>query len=340
MKRNLNSKPQYFPKISIVIVNWNGRKYIRKCLESVLKSSYPKDRLEVIVVDNGSIDGSAEIIMNEFPGVILLRNRQNLGFCEANNIGIRHCTGDVVILLNNDAFVDPNWLVEIVEAMKDPEVGIVGCKLLYPNGKIIQACGYKEVFPYYWDSIAAGLENEKFEYVDRFEVDYVPGAALAVKMEVLRKIGLLDPTYNSFVEDLDLCYRAVKNSYKVIVAPKAIVYHYGSASWKLFPIQKMYLMYKNKIIFICKHKSRRELLKYIVRFLPLFTRYSLIKYLKKCTVIQRVSKKQKFSRDVNLYSKKLIILYFLNLFFFFITIIPAIITCMFKKSMKKIYIIA
>jgi len=126
------------------------------------------------VIDNTNSDGSDQIIAKEFPNVILIRNKQNLGFCKANNIGIKYSKGDIVVLLNNDTFVHDNWLIEIVKAINSPYVGIVGCKLLHPNGKIIQSCGCKEIFPGYRVHITAGLTTDEFKIEKEFESDYIP----------------------------------------------------------------------------------------------------------------------------------------------------------------------
>ena len=318
--KNSMKKTRNLPRISIIVLNWNGKKYIRKCLKSIFNSNYPKDRLEVIVVDNASIDGSDRIVANEFPDVTLIRNSKNLGFCEANNIGIRRSTGDIIVLLNNDVFVDENWLIEIVKTMNKPKVGIVGCKLLYPNGRLIQSCGCKEIFLGYWEHIAAGLGIEEFNCDNEFEVDYASGAAIAIKREVFEKIGMFDSSFWAYVEEVDLCYRARKAGYKVVVAPKAIVYHYGSASWQSFPLKKLYLTYRNKILFISKHHHKVALLKYFFEYPIRFTARSLLNFLKKRTKTQRISFKT-YNKDV---WRRLLKIYLLNIFFFYLTVIPGL----------------
>lgn len=247
---------KHLPKVSVVILNWNGKPYIKECLDSVLNTDY--QNLEIIVVDNASTDGSQEIIKNEYPQIILFENPKNLGFCNGNNMGIKRASGDIIVLLNNDTKVDKDWIKEIVKKADDPKVGVVGCKLYFPKSRIIQSLGYREKFIGFWENIGTGQEDKgQFDNIE--DVDYVSGAALAVKREVLQKVGLLRPP-----EDIDLCYRARKAGYRVVVAPNAIVYHYGSASWKYFPIKGMYLHNKNRVRFILNHYSPRFLLKYLI----------------------------------------------------------------------------
>ncbi|MEM2181032.1 MAG: glycosyltransferase family 2 protein [Nitrososphaeria archaeon] len=308
------------PKVSIIILNWNGRKYIRECLTSLLNTIYPKDKLEIIVVDNASTDGSDKIVAQEFPEIILIKNQKNLGFCEGNNIGISCSTGDVIVLLNNDCFVDPNWLIEVINAMNAPNVGIVGCKLVNPHSTIIQSCGAREIFLGYWEHIAAGLDIKEFKCRGLFEVDYVSGAAIAMKRQVLEKIGLLDPIFWAYVEDVDFCYRAKKAGFKIFVAPRAIVYHYGSMSWKKMTIKQFLLNYKNKILFIYKNYPGGFLLKYLISYLPKFTLRALINFLHKETTTQRLAitirGQKKLTKDV--FIKKLMKIYLTHLVFFFI----------------------
>jgi len=319
----------YLPKVSIIILNWNGKEYIKRCLDSVLKVKYPKDKLEVIVVDNASTDGSPEIIEREYPNVILIRNSKNLGYAMGNNIGIKKATGEIIILLNNDTYVDERFIMEIVKFMKRPDVGIVGSLLLYPS-KVIQSCGCKEKFLGFWECPGAGLTLEEGKSLckDGMEVDYVSGAALAIKREVIDKIGLLDPYFFAYMEDVDWCYRARNAGYRIVVAANSIVYHYESASWRKMPLRKFYLDYRNKVLFICKHYPKLYILKYFLQYPVLFTLENIIKVIQRRTVTQRLS-----SRINNTKALKILIkMYLYSILFFIVTIIPGLILC------NKIYL--
>jgi hypothetical protein len=272
--------------VSVVILNWNGGDYLRRCVESVLETDYPRNLIEVIVVDNGSTDGSAKSIKKMYPQVKLIENKRNLGFCVGNNVGIRNASGDLIILLNNDTIVDNAWIKEILKKAEDPRVGIIGCKLYFPRTKVIQVLGFRSKFLGYMEAIGSGeKDNGQFDSV--CNVDYVSGASLAIKKDVVAKIGLLDPKFYAYGEDNDLCYRARKAGYTV-VASNAIVYHYGSMSWNRFPIKKEYLHIRNNLYLIIKHLPPRTLLSYMLFPIRAF-KVDWGRFLRRETVLQRVT---------------------------------------------------
>ncbi|MEM2465504.1 MAG: glycosyltransferase family 2 protein [Candidatus Bathyarchaeia archaeon] len=273
------------PLVSIVILNWNGEKCIRDCLDSVLRTEYPS--FEVIVVDNASTDGSKDLIKNLYPQVKLIENRENLGWCIGNNIGIKEAKGDIIVLLNNDTIVDKNWIKEIVNEARNPDVGVIGCRLYFPNTNVIQSFGFRKISLEIYENIGGGqVDNGQLN--DIRDVDYVSGAAMAIKMEVLEKVGLLDPNLNAFHTDVDLCLRAKKAGYRVVMS-NAKVYHYGSFSWNKFPIRKILFFHKDRLYFIRKHYAPRILLQYLLLEQLKEFKYNLIRYLKKETVLQRLN---------------------------------------------------
>jgi hypothetical protein len=202
------------PLVSVVILNWNGGDYLRSCVKSVLETDYPRNRIEVIVVDNGSTDNSAKFIKKIYPQVNLIENERNLGFCVGNNIGIKKASGDLIILLNNDTIVDSAWIKEILKKAKNPKVGIVGGRLYFPQTKVIELMGYRSKFLGYREAIGSG-EEDNGQYDEVNNVDSVIGALLAIKREVIAKIGLLDSRFFAYCEDIDLCHRARKAGYIV-----------------------------------------------------------------------------------------------------------------------------
>jgi GT2 family glycosyltransferase len=276
-----------FVRISVIILNWNGGDYLIRCVDSIMKTDYPNDLLEVIIVDNGSTDGSAKLAKKMFPQVKLIENERNLGFCIGNNIGIKNSSGDIIILLNNDTIVDKDWIKEILKCAQDQKVGIIGCRLYFPGTKIIQSLGFRMKFLGYWESIGAGQEDKgQFNNIEC--VDYVSGAALAIKREVLDKIGLLDPIFYAYREDADLCYRARRAGYKIVTS-NAIVYHYGSLSWNKLPARKIYLVERNKIYFILKHYSPKKLLRYLFEYPIKSFKVNLCKYVRGESVLQKTA---------------------------------------------------
>lgn len=277
----------YLPLVSVIILNWNGKDYLNRCVKSVLETNYPQNLVEIIVVDNGSTDGSVEFITQTFPQVKLIENKKNLGFCEGNNVGMKKASGDLVILLNNDTVVDSAWINEILKKAKDPRVGIVGCKLYFPGTKIIQVVGFKFKFEGYWETIGSG-EEDNGQFDDITGLDYFSGASLVTKKEVIAKIGFLDPKFYSYSEDADFCYRASKAGY-ILAASNAIVYHYGSMSWDKLPLKKAYLHCRNRLYFVIKHYPPRSLLSYMLlpfRELDI----DLHRFSRRATVLQRVKR--------------------------------------------------
>lgn len=245
--------------VSIIILNWNQKKLLNDCLKSVLNTDYPE--VEIIVSDNGSTDGSVELVKEKFPNVVLIENNANLGFCTGNNVAIKQAKGDIIVLLNNDTWVDKDWVKELVKASNDSNVGIIGCKLLFAGTSIIQSLGYHSNLLGHHENInLLRVDNQK-EVEHVADVDYVSGAALAIKRSVINEIGLFDPMFYAYFEDVDLCYRAKEAGYRVIVAPKAVVHHFGSVSWTDYSFKRVFLTEKNRFLFLFKHYRGLSLLK-------------------------------------------------------------------------------
>jgi GT2 family glycosyltransferase len=249
------------PLVSVIILSWNARSFLEKCLDSVLKTDYPT--LEVIVSDNGSSDGSPELVRQRYPSVILIENKMNLGFSEGNNVAIQHSSGDIVILLNQDTLVDKAWVGEIVKVAKEPSIGILGPKIYCSESNVIQAAGFY-LYPSGHHLARGAFQEDVGQFDQVVDVDYVMGAALAIKRPVIERIGLLDPDFFAYYEEVDWCYRAKEVGYKVTVVPRASVYHYGSISWGRNPFKQMYLNERNRIRFIIKHSKGTKLLRHLI----------------------------------------------------------------------------
>jgi len=304
------------PLVSVVILNWNGGDYLRRCVKSVLETDYPRNLIEVIIVDNGSTDSSAKSVKKMYQQVKLIENKKNLGFCVGNNVGIKNASGDLIILLNNDTIVDNAWIKEILKKANDPKVGIVGCRLYFPESKVIQTIGFSFKFLGYIETIGSGEEdNGQFNSVD--DVDYVCGASLAIKKEVIAKIGLLDTKFYAFGEDIDLCYRARKAGYRVTTS-NAVVYHYGSLSWNRLPFQKEYLVSRNSLYLIIEYYPPRALLRYMLFPIRSF-KVDWGRFLRRETVLQRItmpSENAKLKRTLVAFKTVL-----LRTAFFFVTLL-------------------
>lgn len=274
------------PFISIIILNWNGKFYLERCIRSVLQSEYPENRFELIIVDNASSDGSVEIAESLFPDIKFIKNKKNMGFCKGNNIGIKHSKGDLIILLNNDTLVEREWLNKIVNVAKSPKVGIIGCRIYYPSDAMIQTFGFRLKYLCRWEAIGAG-EFDKGQYDQINGVDFVSGAAITLKRCMLNRIGLLDSQFGSIVEDADICYRAKEAGFNVVVS-KARVYHYGSVSWNNFLAKKIFYQKRNEIIFVIKHFPASLFKVVLLPFIGLISDFK--RYLQVKTVLQKRTK--------------------------------------------------
>jgi GT2 family glycosyltransferase len=255
--------PQASPKVSIITLTWNSYEVTRDCLLTLKKLDYPN--FEIIVVDNGSTDGSQEQLDRDFPEVRHLRNRTNLGFSGGNNVAIRDAlarNADYLLLLNNDTIVSPTFLRELVQvAESDEKIGLLNPKIYYfePPDRIWYAGGLRKpwrVFPKH-----LGLhKRDDGSYNETREVTFITGCALLVKAAVVRKIGLLDEIFFLGFEDADWSVRALQAGFKGVYVPAAVIWHrdayvtrknFGRAG------RDFYTM-RNTILFARKHLQRRH----------------------------------------------------------------------------------
>lgn len=238
------------PFVTVIIVHRNGKRLLRDCLDSLRKLDYPKDKHEILVVDNGSADGSVKYIQKNYPEVRVLTNDLN-NYCRANNLGIREARGEYVALLNNDTKVDRQWLIELVRAARSSEgIGAVGSKVLFFNGKI-QSTGHVELPNYHWGD--RGLkETDRGQYSRTEEVTSVSNVSALYKKEALGKAGFFDEDFVMYSEDLDMNYRLRGLGYRVLFAPRSIVHHRLHGSQRMGVLRPS-LILKNRLRFLAKH---------------------------------------------------------------------------------------
>lgn len=264
--------------LGIVIVNWNTRDLLRKCLQTVTASE-GDFKFHTIVVDNASNDGSPEMVQTEFPDVELIISPSNNGYSYANNLGLRalgfHGAGKVdadapryALLLNPDTEVPPTGLAEMVSYMDaHPEVGMAGPKLIMPldNNQLDLACRRSfptpEVAFYHYSGLAKMFPDSprfaryNMTYVDpdtEIEVDSVVGAYMQVRREAIRAVGLLDETFFMYGEDLDWAFRIKNAGWKVMYHPQVIVKHIKRAASRRSP-KAQFEFYRAMLIFYRKH---------------------------------------------------------------------------------------
>jgi hypothetical protein len=243
--------------VAVVIVNWNGKGLLYRCLRSLKFTSYTP--FELLVVDNGSNDGSVEMIKEEFPWAHLLANNRNPGYPGALNQGIMWAIqrgADYVFIANNDIeFIHSYWLDRLVVlADANPDFGIIGPALLSLDGKVTQSCWvFRE--PFSWVALATGQPDKVIE------ADYVQGAAFLIRKEVVQQIGVFDEGYypTGIFEDTDYCVRAKMAGYRIIYYSGASVLHVGGASFsKLSDLSTTEMVYSNLMRFRllwCKAKD-------------------------------------------------------------------------------------
>ncbi len=258
------------PDLSVVILNYNTRDLLRACLRSVL-ASRGLYGLQVIVVDNVSTDGSADMVAAEFPSVVLVCSAENRGFANGNNQGLRIAEGRYCLLLNPDTEVPPDGLAKLVAFMDGhPEVGACGPKLVRADGSLDLACrrsfptpavsfyrltGLSRLFPR-----SPRFARYNLTYLDEnelAEVDSVVGACMMVRREAMEQVGLLDETYFMYGEDLDWAYRMKAAGWKVYYNPAVTVLHYKRESSRQRPVKTIVEFYRAMLIFHRKHFAPR-----------------------------------------------------------------------------------
>lgn len=212
--------------VSVVIPNWNGKRFLAGCLDSLAKQTYP--HLEVIIVDNGSRDGSLELLRKDYPWVLLACFQSNTGFSVAVNRGISESSGEFIALMNNDTVADPDWIFELVKAMSErPEVGSCGCKMLaYDNPKLLDGAGDG----YRRGGLPGRIGHRELDCGQFDNPRYILGAcggAALYRRTLFDDIGLFDDDYFAYLEDVDLGLRAQSAGYKCFYVPTAIIYHLG-----------------------------------------------------------------------------------------------------------------
>lgn len=255
------------PDLSVIIVNWNARDLLRRCLHS-LEPERSEIALEAVVVDNASSDGSADSVAQIFPWVRMIVNGQNHGFAKANNQAAAICRGRYLLLLNPDTVVDSGALAALVRyADAHPAVGVVGPRLVNPDGSLQRSCWRK--FPglgmaisdalYLWKSkwtpgVITGEYPASALQTDR-PVAHVLGACMLIRRAAWEQVGPLDEGYFLYLEETDWCCRAKQAGWGVAYYPHSVVVHWGQRSSRQVPEESLRHYYRSLYRF-CKHVRR------------------------------------------------------------------------------------
>lgn len=258
--------------LSIIIVNYNAKKFLSNCINSIYKNT-KGIKFEVILVDNRSTDDSVNFIKEEFLNMenfIFIENKENLGFAAGNNKAIKMSKGKAVLLLNPDTVINENVIGETYKClMGDKKVGVAGCKVLNPDGTLQLACRRmiptpKDAFYKIFGLSKIFKNNKKFsrynltyaspdEFID---VDSVSGSYLMMKKEVIEKIGYLDETFFMYGEEMDWCLRARKAGYIVRYCPIGTIIHYKGESSRQLSHKATYEFYRAMWVFYKKNNKR------------------------------------------------------------------------------------
>ena len=263
------------PKVSIIMLNWNGLKDAVECLESLRKIIF--SNYQVIVVDNGSQGNDVETIKDRFGVYVhVIENDSNCGFAEGNNIGMRYALAnldpDYLLLVNNDITVAPDFLSELVKAAEnDHEIGLLG-PLVYDYYKpnVIRGTGSGQTISW-WRGVTVGIMSSisSEESTGIRDADSIEGSCMLVRTEVLNKVGMLDRQYFNSWEETDWCVRIRKAGYKVCCVTSSKIWHKVQPSY--INSFRLYYFVRNNIQFMRKNAEK----KYLITFFPYFTFISL-----------------------------------------------------------------
>jgi N-acetylglucosaminyl-diphospho-decaprenol L-rhamnosyltransferase len=228
--------------LSIIIVNWRSRAFLKQCLMSIYKDAHTMT-CEIIVVDNASYDGCEQMLSNEFPRVIFIQSRQNLGFAGANNLAFDCSRGQSILFLNPDTEIQGEAIQKLVNSLKSiPDAGMVGARLLNSDFSLQTSCvtaipsilnqvlnseHLRKSFPRWrmW-----GIKQLFVKHEMPVEVEAISGACMVAKRDVLEQVGFFSTNYFMYSEDMDICVKITKAGWKIYYVPDAIIVHHGGSS--------------------------------------------------------------------------------------------------------------
>ena len=254
-------------KVAIVILNWNGKKYLEKFLPSVIKFSQGED-IVIIVADNGSTDNSVSFVQKSFPEVQLILFDKNYGFTGGYNKALEHVDAEYFVLLNSDVEVTENWIEPIVKMM-DADNSIAAampkirsyekqCSFEYAgaSGGFIDKFGY----PFCRGRIINIIEEDVGQYDAVEDVFWASGAAMFIRADLYKKTGGLDNDFFAHMEEIDLCWRLKNMDYRIVVNPESVVYHVGGGTLPNNSSKKIFLNYRNNLLLLLKNLPKKNII--------------------------------------------------------------------------------
>jgi len=250
--------PRVLPYVSIITVNWNGQRFLQDLLPILQAQDYPKDRYEIVVVDNNSTrDDSVAFVKKHFPDVVLVENSRNDGFARGCNLGIQASKGDYYMLINNDTRPHPDWLKTIVDCAETHQAGAVVSKLMFANQKnIINNAGSLLHTDQTWPVEELGAnQKDGPEFNKTREITALCGTSLLLKRDMLQRIGLFDENFFMYWEDADLSWRGQKAGWKYYYCPQSVVVHEHSGSSVEHSDFWTFYVTRNRLLILFKHAS-------------------------------------------------------------------------------------
>lgn len=277
------------PDVSIIVTNYNTRDLLRACFAS-MEGRLGRPWLEVILVDNASADGSAEMTREEFPDVRVFVQERNEGFAHANNRGIRASRGRHVLILNSDTEIVDDALERMRDHMEaHPDIGALGARLLNTDGTVQLSCrsfpSYRTVLFHRYSLMTRLFPRNRYsaEYLmtdtnhdETMDVDWVSGACMMVRRETMDAVGLLDEGFFMYAEDVDWCYRMKQAGWRVCYLPQAEVRHHIGRSTRNVPYRMTYERHRSMWRFYRKHYSRGIVLVDVATFLGIAARCGMV----------------------------------------------------------------
>ena len=252
-------------KVAVVILNWNGIRFLKDFLPGVVANSAPH---KVIIADNASTDGSADFIRTNFPQVGIIENGANLGFTGGYNKALKEIDAEYYVLLNSDIEVTPNW-VDPVIALMESDKSIAACQpkiLDYKNKQHFEyagaAGGYIDRlgYPYCRGRIFDTLEEDKGQYNDVVDIFWATGACMFIRAKVFHELGGFDEDFFAHMEEIDICWRIQRAGYRIVFTPESSIYHIGGGTLPKNNARKTYLNFRNNLTMLIKHHPLKRLI--------------------------------------------------------------------------------
>lgn len=258
------------PLVSVIIVNWNGKEDLIQCLESLKRSRYKN--IEIIIFDNGSTDGSTEVIENLYTYIKLIKNKTNIGFTGGNNIGVKAANGKYIYLLNNDVTVTEDTIIKLVETMEsDPKIGCCGSKVYLKHNNLLNSAGHcVNQLGFLW---ARGfMEKDTSKYDKREDIFMCSACSIMIRKDFIQRYKLFDEDLFMYGEELELALKVWGAGYKIVYEPKSLAFHgHSKSTSKIFSPRpssfQIFYSNRNRAKVVIKYYPSRIILKNIHLFL-------------------------------------------------------------------------